>query len=164
MRIVKVSDMEQNDKVIKFSDEQLKGWEDYRKILYVEKSKSDDLFEKAITLISSGGLGLTLTFYDKIIPIEKANFILILALGWFLLIITLLINLYSHYLSSKSVSKTIDDVDNLVDYKISHETFQSNMSKRNKKIDILNESSIYLLTIALLSIITYVTINLYNYG
>jgi pterin-4a-carbinolamine dehydratase len=56
------------DKQINLTPEQLKGWEEYRKSLYLQKTKSDDQFEKAITFISSGALGLTLTFNDKIVP------------------------------------------------------------------------------------------------
>ena len=77
----------------KFTTDQLVGWEDYRKSLYIQKSESDDLFEKAITFISSGALGLTLAFHDKIVPVENSVAVLLIAIGWFLLVATLFINL-----------------------------------------------------------------------
>jgi hypothetical protein len=156
--------MKENKKeIVKFTPKQLEGWEEYRNALYIQKSKSDDLFEKAITFISSGALGLTLTFHDKIVPVENSICVIIIAIGWTLLIATLFINLISHYQSSKSTDASIDEIDGILDYKINYSTYQVNLHKRNKKIDNLNKTSIYLLGIGLFLIIIYVSINI-HYG
>jgi len=47
------------------------------------------IFEKAITFITSGELGLT--FHDKIVPVESAKVVYIIAIGWFPLVATLFI-------------------------------------------------------------------------
>ncbi len=60
-----------------FSPEQWKGWQEYRQALYLQKTKSDDLFEKAITFISSGALALTLTFHDKIVHNNHTSLLLL---------------------------------------------------------------------------------------
>lgn len=146
-----------------FTSEQLAGWEEYRQALYIQKSKSDDLFEKAITFISSGALGLTLTFHDKIVPVEDSSYVIIISLGWALLVATLFVNLISHYQSSKSTDNSIDEVDKIMDYQISYENFQINLNKRNTRIDNLNKASIGLLGAGLLLIILYVSINI-HYG
>jgi len=151
------------DKPIEFTTEQLSGWEEYRQALYIQKSKSDDLFEKAITFISSGALGLTLTFHDKIVPANDANFVILIALGWAFLVTTLFINLISHYQSSKSTDDSIDEIDNIMEYKITYSVFQKKLSKRNRVIENLNKASIALLGTGLLLIIIYVSINL-HYG
>mgnify|MGYP000373066134 CR=1 FL=1 len=52
----------------KKSEEEIEGWIEYRKSLLEQKSKSDDDFEKYITFIASGTLGLTLTFMENISP------------------------------------------------------------------------------------------------
>lgn len=156
--------MEKNkeDKIIEFTPEQLVGWEEYRQALYIQKSKSDDLFEKAITFITSGALGLTITFHDKIVPAQNAVYVIIIALGWALLVTTLFINLISHYQSSKSTDNSIDEIDKLINYKITYSIFQTNLTKRNSCIDKLNKVSIGMLGTGLLLIIIYVSINIYH--
>jgi hypothetical protein len=151
------------DKQINLTPEQLKGWEEYRQSLYLQKTKSDDQFEKAITFISSGALGLTLTFNDKIVPAENAQWVLLIAIGWTFLTGTLFINLISHYKSSKSTDESIDEIDDVINAKISYSIFQSNLLKRNQNIDLLNLWSIWLLGSGILLIIIYVSLNLY-YG
>lgn len=155
--------VEKEKTINEFTPEQLSGWEEYRQSLYVQKAKSDDLFEKAITFISSGALGLTLTFHDKIVPVENAIWIVLIAVGWFLLVATLFLNLVSHYKSSKSTDYTIDEIDSIIDYQLSYEDFRKKLTKRNKQIDRLNLASIVLLGIGLLVIIMYVSINI-HYG
>lgn len=146
-----------------FTPEQLEWWEDYRNKLYDLKSKSDDQFEKAITFITSGALGLTLTFHDKIVPFSGAICVYFIAAGWTLLVATLFINLYSHYQSSKSTDATIDDVDDVICYKMTYDGFRDKVNSRNSIINNLNKASIYLLGAGLISIIIYVSINL-HYG
>lgn len=156
--------MEQNKNQIdaKFTSEQLEMWEEYRNSLYVQKTKSDDMFEKAITFITSGALGLTLTFHDKIVPVESAKVVYLISIGWFLLVATLFINLISHYKSSKSTDKSIDEIDGVLNYSITYEGFKNNLDNRNSLIDKLNKASIVLLGIGLLLIIIYVSINIYH--
>lgn len=156
--------MEQkSEKINKFSSDQLTWWEDYRNKLYDLKSKSDDHFEKAITFITSGALGLTLTFHDNIVPFSNAICVCFIAIGWALLVATLFVNLYSHYQSSKSTDATIDDVDGVISYSLTYDDFRNKVNERNSIINNLNKASIYLLGLGLISIIIYVSINL-HYG
>lgn len=46
------------------SKKDIEAWKEYRLSLLAQKSKSDDDFEKYITFIASGVLGLTITFAD----------------------------------------------------------------------------------------------------
>jgi len=155
--------MNEKEKLGEFTSEQLEGWEEYRQALYIQKSKSDDHFEKAVTFITSGALGLTLTFHDKIVPAENATYVILIAIGWTLLVATLFVNLISHYQSSKSTDDSIDEIDRIMDYKITYSIFHNNLNNRNKRIDNLNKASIFLLGSGLLLIIIYVSINL-HYG
>ena len=81
------------------SERLLQNWEDYKNSVNDTKNKSQDDFEKYINLIASGALALTITFIDKIVPISDAVFIWIIATGWGLLSLTLLLNLFSHHKS-----------------------------------------------------------------
>lgn len=155
--------MENKNDVVELTKEQLDGWEEYRNALYIQKSKSDDLFEKAITFISSGALGLTLTFHDKIVPVENSTYVILVALGWVFLVATLFVNLVSHYQSSKSTDNSIDEIDSIINKEITYYSFHRNLTRRNNVIDNLNKASILLLGIGLFVIVLYVSINI-NYG
>jgi len=150
-------------KIPELTPEQIAGWEDYRNSLYLQKSKSDDLYEKAITFISSGALGITLTFHDKIVPYEKVEYVIFVSIGWGLLVATLFINLISNYQTSRSVDNTIDSIDEFITYKINYEDFKEGINNKNKYINNLNKASIILLGLGLLSIILYVSLNI-HYG
>lgn len=136
----------------------IEEWKDYRLSVLEQKSKSDDDFEKYITFISSGALGLTITFIDKISPLNDSTAIWLIATGWILLTFTLLINLLSHFLSSRYNEKTIQDIDDDFDY----EDVVDGIDKRNKIISNLNLISIILLGLGILSILTYIIINAYK--
>lgn len=139
------------------SKEEIEEWKNFRKEILENKSKSDDDFEKYITFISSGALGLTLVFIEKIVPLKNAIVIWLLALGWFTLAFTLILNLYSHYLSSKYSAQSIDDIYNEIKY----DKLENNINKRNKRIEHLNRLSIVMLLIGILCILTFSTINIY---
>lgn len=134
------------------------GMNEYRKSILEEKSKSDDDFEKYITFIASGSLGLTLTFIDKISPLDKSIFIWVIVLGWFSLAITLFVNLLSHYISSKNNTRTIQDIDDDLPY----DDLVANIDRRNKVVSNLNLSSIILLGFGILCILIFTTINAYH--
>ncbi|MCX2681060.1 hypothetical protein OOZ15_13995 [Galbibacter sp. EGI 63066] len=142
------------------SEEEINEWKEYRRSILEEKSKSDDDFEKYITYISSGALGLTMTFFDKISPLEKSISLWIIATGWIALAITLFVNLLSHYLSSRYNEKTVQDLDS----NISYEKLSCNIDRRNNKISILNLASIILLGLGILLILIFSILNLSKHG
>jgi len=135
-------------------------WKEYRKSILVEKGKSDDDFEKYITFIASGSLGLTLTFIDKISPLKHSIGIWVIIVGWFFLASTLFINLLSHFLSSRYNEKTIQDLDDEINY----DNLIDNIDKRNKIVSNLNLASIILLGLGILFILIFTTLNAYNNG
>ena len=141
------------------SKEEIQQWEEYRLSLLEEKGKSDDDFEKYITFISSGALGLTLTFIDKISPLKESIFIWVIVLGWFSLAATLFVNLLSHYISSANNTKAIQDIDD----DLSYEEIVDNIDNRNMLISRLNLFSIIALGFGILCILIFTTINAY-YG
>lgn len=135
-------------------------WIEYRQSILDQKAKSDDDFEKYITFISSGALIITLTFIDKISPLETSVLKWILITGWFFLASTLLINLVSHYLSSRFNEKTVQNLDEQLPF----ENLLCNIKRRNHIISTLNIISIISLGIGIISILIFATINAYNYG
>lgn len=127
-----------------------------REALQKIKEKSEDDFEKYITYISAGGLGLSLTFIEKISPFSKSVALFTLVLGWGFLALTLLVNLLSHFYSKKLIDKSIDDIDNNV------ENLRERIDDRNKRIDRINIGSIITLILGISLLITFVSFNAYN--
>jgi len=130
-------------------------WFEFRNSVYETKSKSQDDFEKYINLIASGGLAITIAFFDKIVNIKESIYIGLMISGWILLILTLLINLISHYLSIRYSEKTIGEINNK-DY----DNVFINVEKRNKVLNILNGISIATLIFGITTIIAFITLNL----
>ena len=141
------------------SKEEIQQWTEYRLSLLKEKGKSDDDFEKYITFIASGSLGLTLTFIDKISPLKESIFIWVIVLGWFSLAVTLFVNLLSHYISSANNTKAIQDIDD----DLSYDELVGNIDRRNKIVSRLNIISIISLGFGITCILIFTTINAY-YG
>ena len=109
------------------------------------KNKSDDDYEKNVTFISSGTLLLSITFIEKIISINKSNSIWTLILSWIFLCLTLVINLFSHQLSSWYHEKSIEEYD----YDITNEIVR----KRNKEIRYINWGTTFLLILGMIFLI-----------
>ena len=132
-------------------------WIEYRNSVSDNKSKSQDDFEKYINLLASGGLLLSLTFMEKIVPVDKSICKFLIVSGMFLMVVTLLSNLYSHYKSMLDSDATIKDID-----KENYDDIFKNIEKRNKVINRLNRISIWSLIIGIILIISFATINIYN--
>ncbi len=142
------------------SKKAIQEWREYRISILEQKAKSDDDFEKYITFISSGALIITITFVEKISPLENSTHKWILIAGWGFLASTLLINLISHYLSSRFNEKTIQDLDEEMPF----EKLICKINERNKVISILNVISIVSLGVGIISILLFAAINAYNHG
>jgi len=136
------------------TEQEIVEWKEYRKSILEVKSKSDDDFEKYITLISSGGLGVTIAYINDIIPIKESVGSWVLFLGWIMLCTTLFLNLLSHYKSSINNEKTIDEIDEL-----EYEELTNNIDSRNKTIRCLNLLSIITVGMGLLLVIIFTIIN-----
>jgi short subunit fatty acids transporter len=98
---------------------------------------------------------ISLTFFEKIVPLEKAIYKPFVIAGMFLMVITLLSNLYSHYKSIIDSDLTIKEID-----EEKYKAIFENIESRNITINRLNRISIWSLIIGILSLITFVTINI----
>lgn len=132
-------------------------WIEYRNSVIENKSKSQDDFEKYINLMASGGLVLSLTFLEKVVSLDKTIWKSLVIIGMYLMIVTLLSNLYSHYMSILDSDSTIEDIDQK-----NYTNIFKNIETRNEKINNLNRLSIWSLIVGVFCLITFVTINIYN--
>ena len=120
------------------------------------RNKSEDNFEQSLTYISAGALGLSLTFIEKIIPVESPSHIWTLILGWTFLGLTLFLNLVSHLIASYYSRKSQDDFD------ISDDKLYEKIDKRNRNMTLINWTTVVLLILGITSIIVFTSINYSN--
>lgn len=148
--------MAEIDQVEEPDEDTIRGWEEYRNAVIENKNKSQDDFEKYINLLATGGILLSLTFLEKIATMVIITYMPLYVVGLILLLVTLLSNLYSHYKSMRDADLIILEIDD----KKYIDIFK-NIEKRNILINRLNKASIWSLFIGTLSIITFVSINLF---
>lgn len=126
--------------------------ESFQKV--IDASEND--FEKSLTFISAGALGLSMGFIEKIVSLDSATCKSILIAGWILLTVTLGLNLISHMISKKMSQKSQDDHDN------NHENLHLRIRSRNATIDRINWLTVALLVIGISLIVIFVSINTFN--
>lgn len=117
-----------------------------------EQSQND--FERQLSYISAGALGITITFFDKIVPVKsEAVSIWLIITAWISLALTLLINLFSHQLASVFLYATIKEINE------DKEDLQKRFS-RDKIIQRLNWVTLFLLFIGILFIVFFSSLNI----
>lgn len=137
--------------------------EQYKNSVEQSKNKSQDDFEKYINLWASGGLVVSLFVIDKIIDKQiniKHHEIFIIGISCF--VITLSVNLLSHKMSIKVADYILEEMSKDTEI-IYEESFQKELSKRNSKIDTLNNISIIILIIAIISILIFFIVHFLNF-
>lgn len=125
--------------------------------------KSGDDFEKNLTYISAGALGLSLTFIEKIIKIEDSNYRLYLIGGWIFLALTLFVNLISHLNSRSSGEKSNEEFSEISvsdkDYKSKMDILINKIKRRNKLINWINYATLLFLILGISLIIIFISLN-----
>ncbi|MFB3386575.1 hypothetical protein [Flavobacterium sp. LAR06] len=85
--------------------------EQYIKDLFEDLKYSLSKFDSQSLAISSGALGLALTFIKEIAPFAQSKFILFFYISLGLFIMTLTLGFIGHYLSLRQISKSIEKVE-----------------------------------------------------
>lgn len=67
--------------------------------LYKDYDYGSTEFDKSLTYISSGVLGVSYAFIDKVVPLKSCHFKGLLIQGWILLSIAIFLSLLGHYAS-----------------------------------------------------------------
>lgn len=116
---------------------------------YFQSSKQ---FDNQVLYISSGALGLSFAFVQDIVSLNDSDYKFLLLLSWVLFTIVIFSSFLSHYYSKKALNLKI---------KLYHQEDSSDADKLNKRVVCLNKSMIWLLLSGLLSLITFLSINIY---
>ena len=97
--------------------------------------ENDKLFNKNLILITTGGLIITVGFLEKTIPIYLATHIWCLYFGWFILVLTLGLTLYS-FLYSSDLGQYLEEKS--CEFKDNDDLYNNEVKIVNKKITKLN--------------------------
>jgi len=125
----------------------------FKESLERTNESTQELFEKQLYTIASGGIAVTVAFIDKIIPITTSRLTVFLYFGWLALVLTILTNLISHRVSHSFHYKTIMEIQD--------ESYDPNKAiRRNKIIGIWNNVTIALLIFGISLIMFFITYNL----
>lgn len=81
---------------------------DYRNHLLEARRQSYEQFDKAIFLLSGGGLTVSLPLFDRFVPLAQAQFKYYLFFSWFCFTIPLILTLFSFVFSRGSIDFQID--------------------------------------------------------
>jgi len=128
----------------------------YREELVSLKHTSNDLFEKQLSYISAGALGLSMIVVDKVFKdISNTTWKETLIISWICFGATLIINLVSHLYAGNMHNRNIADIDN-------DKYDQQLATRRNFQINVVNYISVIMLFIGICCFITYTSKNIYS--
>jgi hypothetical protein len=124
--------------------------EKYKEILYKGFAYSSEQFDKAMLYVSAGALGVSITFIEKIVPLDKAHNKWLLLLSWILEVVTILLFTLNHYLSFKAFNNEIVQL-----------YVEKKKQKTNDRlVKWLNLAMIVSLPLGLISFIIFIFINI----
>ena len=115
--------------------------------------KSQESFEKQLSFISAGALGLSMAFIEKIVGDVKNSVCRpLLIMSWLFLAATFILNLISHVVATRLHYRTIAEID-LKQYD------QQKATGRVNTISRMNLTSVLFLLLGVTLLIIFVTIN-----
>ncbi len=123
---------------------------EYWNQLFQTYKESATLFEKNLLYITSGALGISITFLSDIVVLENAKLFWLLVTSWSLFTIVIFVNLISHYFSMKSMNHELKHFLKEQKPKNKFEKFVKNM----------NLSMIFGLPLGLVFLILFLSLNL----
>lgn len=119
---------------------------------------SYELYDKYLLALSSGGLGISLSFIENIVPLEKANFKIILIISWILFILSIIFTLISFITSQKSTTKQLHIAQKY--YLEEDDTAYNEKDLFNKATEYLNYFSGLIFLFAVILTVIFISINI----
>jgi hypothetical protein len=125
---------------------------EYWNQLFSTYKESATLFEKNLLYITSGALGISLTFLSDIVDLNNALFFYLIIIAWSIFTLVILVSLISHYFSMKSLNHEME-------YFLKKE---KPLNKYDKCVKGMNISMIICLPLGLVFLILFLSLNLSN--
>jgi C4-dicarboxylate transporter len=128
-------------------EEDSKQWDN----LFVSYLESNRQFDKNTLYISSGALGLSISFISDIVKLTDASYKWILGTSWTVLTIVILFSLMSHYFSMKAINSKMENL---------HKEKDEKSEKLNKYVRLLNLLMLIGLPIGIISLVVFIILNI----
>lgn len=93
--------------IIRTEEEQKRSTEifdSFRDELYKRQLSNSEAYDRAILSLSSAGLAISLTFIKFIVPLEKADYLIVLKASWVLFLLSVVATLISFLIGNKGIS------------------------------------------------------------
>jgi hypothetical protein len=131
-----------------------KNIKEFRKTNVENLDASQELFEKQLSFVSAGALGVSMFLIEKVVKnLNAAHYKWMIISCWTLLGFTLILNLISHYLAVKFNYSNIEEIDDKnYDYK--------KATRRNKTLKTLNLITLITLVTGIFSLILFISLNI----
>ena len=110
-------------------------------------------YEKNILYLSSGALGVSMAFIEKIVPLQTAISTCYLITSWYLLATTMLISLLSTFLSFRAIAKHIKN------YSPDNKDNEERRQRLNRILRFLNLVMMFGLFAGIIFLITFIQKN-----
>ncbi len=119
---------------------------------------NNEAFDKAVLTLSSAGLGLSLTFFKFVVPVEQAINTELLERGWFLFLAAIISTMLSFVVSQQAQKKEIEYAEKY--YLKDLKEYENKNNPAANLTEALNILSGILFISALISIVLFVTNNI----
>ena len=124
---------------------------EYWNKLFEAYKESASQFDKNILYISSGALGLSISFITDIVKLSNASYKWILGTSWITLSIVILFSLLSHFFSMKAINFRMQNLFKETD---------KNSKRYNKAVSSLNLLMLIGLPIGIIGLVTFIILNI----
>lgn len=124
---------------------------EYWNKLFEAYKESSSQFDKNILFISSGALGLSISFISDVVKLPDSSYKWILGTSWTVLTIVILFSLMSHYFSMKAINSKMENLYREKDKK---------SEKLNKYVRLLNLLMLIGLPIGIIGLVTFIILNI----
>jgi hypothetical protein len=116
------------------------------------RKSAEEHFETLLVSLNAGGLTLTVGFVKDLVPLKEAIYLPLLPATWFFFVVSLVLNLFSH----RSTVKAADIFTSTSSVQI---PYPDKFDRQNKVTHKYNLACAGLFILAVLTFLTYVTLN-----
>ncbi|WP_281631841.1 hypothetical protein [Flavobacterium luteolum] len=140
-------------------EERLKELTNYYEKLIEHKLDTQKEYQKIIMGLSGGALTISMTFSDNIVSSQGTLFNFILIIGWALLFLTILLQVYYNRLVTSSTSNLILKLEEVLSKKKEEEEIFKIYIRKIRELELINRISTIIMCLGLLFISLFFSIN-----
>lgn len=124
---------------------------EYYNQLFELYKESGAQFDKQVLYISSGALGITITFISDIVSLDCAVYKYLLTIAWSILSLIILMGLLSHYLSKKALNFRMENL---------YDSYDEKSKRNNSWVEKLNVFMLIGLPLGIILIVIFISLNI----